>query len=119
MLTVRDRLRLLAATLLLTLLLLPAAARAEVLSDDALDKTLAPIALYPDSLLGLVLVASTYPDQVVAANQYVKAHPSADPSGLSSALKGFTWDQSVKALCSLPDVLGTMANDMNWTNTVG
>lgn len=119
MLTVRDRLRLLAAALLLTFLLLPAAARAEVLSDDALDKTLAPIALYPDSLLGLVLVASTYPDQVVAANQYVKAHPSADPSGLSSALKGFTWDQSVKALCSLPDVLGTMANDMNWTNTVG
>jgi hypothetical protein len=49
-------LRLLAATLLLTLLLLPAAARAEVLTDDALDQTLAPIALYPDSLLGLVLV---------------------------------------------------------------
>jgi len=118
-LTVKDRLRLLVSALLLTLLMLPAAARADILTDEALDKTLAPIALYPDSLLGLVLVASTYPDQVVAANQYVKAHPSADQANLSSALKGFTWDKSVKALCSLPDVLGTMANDMNWTNTVG
>lgn len=119
MLTVRDRLRLLVAALLLTLLVFPAAARAEILTDDALDKTLAPVALYPDSLLGLVLVASTYPDQVVAANQWVKTHPSIDQTGLSSALGGFTWDKSVKALCSLPDVLGMMANDMNWTNTVG
>jgi hypothetical protein len=118
-LTVKDRLRLLAAALLLTILLLPTAARAEFLSDEGLDQTLAPIALYPDSLLGLVLVASTYPDQVVTANQYVKAYPSADPSALSSALDAFNWDQSVKALCSLPDVLGTMANDMNWTNTLG
>jgi hypothetical protein len=55
----------------------------------------------------------------VTANQYVKAYPSADPSALSSALDAFNWDQSVKALCSLPDVLGTMANDMNWTNTLG
>ncbi len=119
MLTLRSRLRPLAAALLLTLLLLPATARAEVLSNDSLDKALAPVALYPDSLLGNVLVASTYPDQVVAANQWLKAHPGTDQASLASALAGTTWDPSVKALCSLPDVLGMMANDMNWTHTLG
>ena len=63
MLTVRNRLRPLVAALLLTLFLLPVAVRAEVLTSEGLDKTLAPIALYPDSLLGNVLVAATYPDR--------------------------------------------------------
>ncbi len=119
MLTVRNRLRPLVAALLLTLFLLPVAVRAEVLTSEGLDKTLAPIALYPDSLLGNVLVAATWPDQVVEANQWVKANPGADQGSMSSALSGYTWDKSVKSLCSLPDVLSMMANDMNWTNTVG
>lgn len=119
MLTLRNRLRSLAAAILLTLLVLPATVRAEVLSSDNLDKALAPIALYPDSLLGNVLVASTFPDQVVAANQWLKAHPTGDQASLASALSGTSWDPSVKALCSLPDVLGMMANDMNWTHTLG
>ena len=115
---IREKARLLGTALILLLLLLPASARAEVLTAEGLDPLLAPVALYPDSVLGDVLVGATWPDQVVEANQWVKARgPSQEP--LSSALAGYPWDKSVKALCSLPDVLAMMAGDLTWTRTVG
>lgn len=94
-------------------------ARAEILTSEGLDQVLAPIALYPDSLLGNVLVASTYPDQVVQASQWVQSHPGTSQEALGSALSGFSWDPSVKALAALPDVLSKMSGDMNWTVTLG
>lgn len=115
---IRDKAHPLGVALVLLLLLLSVPARAAVLSAEALDHLLAPVALYPDSVLGDVLVGATWPDQVVEANQWLKARePSAEP--LSSALAGRPWDRSVQALCSLPDVLAMMAGDMTWTKSVG
>src|SRR5690606_17444631 len=100
-------------------LLLAPAARAEILTSEGLDKILAPIALYPDSLLGNVLVAATYPDQVVQASQWAQAHPGTSQEALGTALQGFSWDKSVKALVAAPDVLSMMSSDMNWTVSLG
>lgn len=107
------------AFLTLLILLAPASARAEVMTSEGLDQVLAPIALYPDSLLGNVLVGATYPDQIVEADQWAQAHPNTPFDKLDSALSGYNWDNSVKALVAVPDVLRKMAGDMAWTNNLG
>ncbi len=104
---------------LMVALLVPIGVQAEIMTAEGLDKTLAPIALYPDSLLGNVLVASTYPSQVVQADRWAKAHPGTPQDKLDSALSGYGWDDSVQALVALPDVLGMMAGDLDWTTRLG
>ena len=99
--------------------LCPAAARSEILTSEGLDQTLAPIALYPDGLLGNVLVAATYPDQVVEADQWLGGNRSVPQDKLESALSSFSWDQSVKALVAAPEALDMMAMDMDWTVRLG
>jgi hypothetical protein len=72
-------------------------AGAKTFSQEELDQLLAPIALYPDALLAQVLMASTYPLEIVAAERWVKANPTLKDKALEDALQQQTWDPSVKS----------------------
>jgi uncharacterized membrane protein YgcG len=88
-------------------------------SEGELDQMLAPIALYPDSLLAQILVAATYPDEVTAADRWVKAHSNITGDALPNALSSMKWDESVKALAAFPQVLAMMASENDWTQSLG
>ena len=88
-------------------------------SDNPMVPLVAPYALYPDTLLAQVLAASTYPDQVMAASVWCTGHPGTQGSALASAMSLQSWDNSVKALCTFPDVLQKMTGDMTNTTTLG
>ncbi len=89
------------------------------MSQDFLDSLLAPIALYPDQLLAQVLMASTYPLEVVQAARFVKANPSLQGPALDDALKDMPWDPSVLSLASFPQVLDMMNDKLDWTQRLG
>jgi Protein of unknown function (DUF3300) len=89
------------------------------MSQDLLDSLLAPIALYPDELLSQVLMASTYPLDVVEAARFVKANPNLKGPALDDALKDKTWDASVLSLTSFPQVLDMMSEKLDWTQRLG
>ena len=89
------------------------------MSQDLLDGLLAPIALYPDQLLAQVLMASTYPLEVVQAARFVKANPNLRGAALDDALKDMPWDPSVLSLASFPQVLDMMNDKLDWTQRLG
>jgi hypothetical protein len=89
------------------------------LSQDFLDSLLAPIALYPDQLLSQVLMASTYPLEIVSADRWVKANPNLKDKALEDALQQQTWDPSVKSLAVFPQVLAMMSDKLDWTQKLG
>ena len=89
------------------------------MSQDFLDALLAPIALYPDQLLAQVLMASTYPLEVVQAARFVKANPNLRGAALDDALKDMPWDPSVLSLASFPQVLDMMNDKLDWTQRLG
>ena len=80
---------------------------------------MSPIALYPDALVAQIVAASTYPDQVVAANSWVKANSKLNSAQLAKQVNGQTWDPSVKALTQFPSVLDNMATNLSWTSALG
>lgn len=90
-------------------------------SKQELDQMLAPIALYPDELLTNVLIASTYPLDVVQAERWRKEPPNAKlkDDALTKALEEREWDPSIKALVQFPDVLKTMSEKLDWTQKLG
>ncbi len=88
-------------------------------SQEQLDSLLAPIALYPDVLLSQILMASTYPLEVVEADRWLKENPSLSGEGLDTALMEKPWDVSVKSLCHFPRVLASMSQDLEETNDLG
>jgi len=88
-------------------------------SQEELDQLLAPIALYPDALLAQVLMASTYPLEVVEAARWVKANPSLKDKALEDALQQQSWDPSVKSLAVFPQVLAMMNEKLDWTQKLG
>lgn len=88
-------------------------------ANPELDALLAPIALYPDTLLSHILIASTYPLEVVQANRWVKANPHLNGDKAIAAAANQPWDASVKALVAFPDVLERMSNDLHWTEQLG
>jgi Protein of unknown function (DUF3300) len=88
-------------------------------SRDQLSQMLAPIALYPDDLLSQVLMASTYPLEVVEADRWVKQNPMLTGANLDEALQGTDWDASIKALCHIPTVLALMSNRLDETTNLG
>jgi hypothetical protein len=90
-----------------------------LLSPAQLDSLVAPIALYPDPLLSQVLVASTYPLEIVQAAQWLRQNPSLSGAAAQSAASSQNWDPSVQALVLFPDVLFRMADDSRWTNDLG
>ena len=112
--------KMLAASLALALSILASQARAqdtpypdEPFSPDQLDNLTAPIALYPDPLLAQVLVAATFPDQVDEAARFVRN----DPNGYD--VDDQAWDVSVKAVAHYPNVLEMMADQLDWTTSLG
>ena len=88
-------------------------------SQEELDQLVAPIALYPDALLAQVLMASTYPLDVVAAERWVKANPGLKDKALEDALQQQPWDPSVKSLVVFPQVLTMMSEKIDWTQKLG
>ncbi len=86
---------------------------------EELDQMLAPIALYPDSLLGQVLIASTYPLEIVQADRWAKANKDLRGDSLTAALEKQNWDPSVKSLVNFPQVLSMMNEKLDWTQKLG
>jgi Protein of unknown function (DUF3300) len=99
----------------------PRPAAAPKLSEAQLEQLVAPIALYPDPLLAQIMMASTYPLEVVEAARWVAAPTKAALSAdaLQSALAAQNWDPSVKALTAFPQVLETMSDQLQWTEALG
>jgi hypothetical protein len=86
---------------------------------EELDQLLAPIALYPDSLLAQILMASTYPLEVVQAQRWAKANQNLKGDALTAALEQQNWDPSVKSLVNFPQVLDMMNEKLDWTQKLG
>jgi len=89
------------------------------LSASEIDALVAPIALYPDALVAQVLAASTYPTEVVEADQWLKDNPNLQGTALTDAVNKQSWDPSVQALTQFPSVLDNMANNLSWTSALG
>jgi len=91
----------------------------ERFEQEELDQMLAPIALYPDSLLAQILMAATYPLEVVQAEQWTKVNKNLPGDQLNDALDKIDWDPSVKALMPFPQVLSMMTENLEWTQRLG
>lgn len=92
-----------------------------IFTPDQLDQLLAPIALHPDPLVGQILMAATYPLEVVQAARWLQDpnHAALTGSALTAALDLRPWDPSVKALVAFPDILRMMDGALEWTEAVG
>jgi Protein of unknown function (DUF3300) len=88
-------------------------------TQQELQQLVAPIALYPDSLVAQILAASTYPDQVVEADRWVQGHPELKGDQLAQAVDQQSWDPSVKALTEFPSILANMDKNLSWTSSLG
>jgi len=84
-----------------------------------LNQLVAPIALYPDSLVAQVLTAATYPQQVSEASNWMHQYGGMPPDQLANAVNAMPWDPSVKALTEFPSMLDNMARNYNWTSALG
>ena len=80
---------------------------------------LAPIALYPDSLLSQILMAATYPLEVVEAARWSRAHPGLKGDEAVRAADSYNWDPSVKSLVAFPQILDMMDDMLDWTQRLG
>jgi hypothetical protein len=86
---------------------------------EELAQMLAPIALYPDSLIAQMLMASTYPLEIVVAERWLRQNKELKGDALNEALKEKTWDPSIKSLCHFPDVLFAMSDKLDQTRKLG
>jgi hypothetical protein len=86
---------------------------------EELDQLAAPIALYPDPLVAQILMASTYPLEIVQAARFAKENAKLTGDPLNQALKNQTWDDSVKSLVTFPQVLSMMDSKLDWTQKLG
>lgn len=89
------------------------------LKPEELDQLVAPIALYPNSLLSQVLIASTYPLEVVEAERWAEQNKNLKGDALKKAADPKKWDDSVKSLTAVPDVLKMMSDKLDWTQKLG
>ncbi|MBV8844222.1 MAG: DUF3300 domain-containing protein [Bryobacterales bacterium] len=89
------------------------------LSPQQLDNLVAPIALYPDPLLGQVLAASTYPMEIAEAQQWLRDHPDWKGQKLMDEAKNQNWDPSVQALVAFPEVVNWLSQNISWTTQLG
>jgi Protein of unknown function (DUF3300) len=96
-----------------------AADTAQKKTPDQLDALVAPIALYPDDLLAQVLVASTYPLEIVQLQQWLVKHPGLKDKALSDSVAKQAWDPSIKSMAALPDAVKRLADDIQWTTELG
>jgi Protein of unknown function (DUF3300) len=89
------------------------------LTAEDLQQLVAPIALYPDSLVAQILGAATFPDQVDAAATWLQQNQSLTGSNLMKVVDQQPWDPSVKALTQFPSVLDNLAKNLSWTSALG
>jgi hypothetical protein len=87
--------------------------------NDQLDALVAPIALYPDPLLSQVLVASTYPLEIIQLQQWLGQHKDLKDKALSDAVMKEDWDPSIQAMAALPDAVKQLAENIKWTTDLG
>ena len=87
--------------------------------NDQLDSLVAPIALYPDPLLAQVLVASTYPLELIQLQQWLQRHKDLKDKALVEAVEKEDWDPSIQAMAPLPDVVKQLAENIKWTTDLG
>ena len=97
----------------------PAPADKPAFKPEQLEQILAPIALYPDDLLTQMLMASTYPLELVEADRWVKKNPDVKGEALATALNEQGWDPSVKSLVNFPPVLAMMSENIDKTVKIG
>ena len=120
MTTFRYAARWLAIALALVFVAMTGTARAQTaFSNEQLAQMLAPIALYPDSLLSQVLMAATYPADVAEAAAWVKANPNQNGDAAVKAVADKPWDPSVQSLVAFPQVLLQMGDNPKWVQDVG
>src|SRR5512133_315192 len=89
------------------------------LSQEELAQLLAPIALYPDELVAQILMASTYPLEVVQADRWAKSHKQSAGDVLAKQLEKENWDPSVKSMVNFPVVLASMSEKLDVTTKIG
>ena len=88
-------------------------------TDKDLRQLLAPIALYPDALIGQILAASAYPAQIVQANRWLQEHSNLKGDSLAQEVNRQPWDPSVRALTEFPEILGNLDKNLSWTSALG
>src|SRR5262245_20438781 len=86
---------------------------------EEIDQVVAPIALYPDDLVSQILMASTYPLEVVEADRWVRQNKNLTGDPLAVALEKQNWDPSVKSLVNFPQVLAVMSEKLDQTQRLG
>jgi Protein of unknown function (DUF3300) len=88
-------------------------------SEQEIDQMLAPIALYPDTVLAHILIAATYPLEVVQAARWTERHPNIEGDDALNAVEEEDWDPSVKALVPFPELIQRMSEELDWTQRLG
>jgi len=91
----------------------------QMISSEQLQSLVSPIALYPDSLLSLMFLASTYPLEVAEAYNWRGANEALKGAALQNALKAQSWNDSVKSLISFPQAFDMMGSKLQWTQNLG
>ena len=94
-------------------------AQSSAFSNAELEQMLAPIALYPDSLLSHILIAATYPIEVVDAERWLANNSHLTDSELADQAENKDWDASVKALLPFANILQKLSNDLHWMRNLG
>jgi uncharacterized protein DUF3300 len=97
----------------------PAAPADAKIPNDQLDSLVAPIALYPDPLLSQILVASTYPLEIVQLGQWMQKNSKMPQEKMAEEVKKQEWDPSVQGLVVLPDVVKNLSENIKWTTDLG
>jgi hypothetical protein len=109
-------------SLALAALAVPAVTRAQepsTFKNEEIEQLVAPIALYPDPLVAQILMASTYPLEVVEAARWAKSNPNVKDKALEDAMEQQKWDPSVKSLAAFPQVLTMMSEKIDMTQKLG
>jgi len=97
----------------------PADQAAPAIPDGQLDALVAPIALYPDPLLTQVLVASTYPLEIIQLQQWLQKNSGLTGDALTNAVQTQDWDPSIQSMAIFPDLVKRLADDIKWTTDLG
>jgi hypothetical protein len=93
--------------------------QAATIPPDQLDSLVAPIALYPDPMLSQVLIASTYPLEIIQLQQWLNQHKGLSEKALADEVKKQKWDPTIQGLAALPDVVKLLAENIKWTTDLG
>ena len=97
----------------------PPATQSALETPRQLQQLVAPIALYPDALVGQILAAATYPDQIVEADNWMQHNTGLEGAALAQAVDQQPWDSSTKSLTQFPKVLANMDKNLGWTSSLG